>query len=474
MIRRPATPLNRYRIVRDKFPRVHFIGLAGIGMSGLAEVMLQTGFEVSGSDLGAAPALTRLARLGAHVNEGHAAGHIGSADLVVRSSAIGEDNPELAAARRSGIPVVSRGELLGGLSRLHRTISVTGSHGKTTTTGMIAQLLLDANLDPSVILGGNFQALGGNARLGGGDHLVAEADESDGSFLYQHPDLAVVTNIDAEHLDYYQHLDNLKAALLEFVRRLPFYGAAVIWLDDPHLRGLRSGLGSRAVTYGFSPDADFHASEPLPAGEGATFEVLRGERPWGTFRLGVPGRHNVQNALAAIAVGHELGLSREVIRRALAAFRGVDRRLQTRGVVREVRVVDDYGHHPTEIAATLAAARTLAAGRLLAIFQPHRYSRVKALWAEFATAFAGADVLFCTPIYPAGEKPLAGITGEALCEAIRAESRIPVHFAGDFDSLAEAVARQARPGDLVITLGAGDIREAGDRILATLAREQQA
>jgi len=474
MIHHAASPILRYRLIRKKYPRVHFIGLGGIGMSGLAEVMLQAGFEVSGSDLSAAPVLGRLARLGARVCQGHDAGNLGTADLVVRSSAIGEDNPELAAARQAGGPVVSRGELLGGFSRLHHTISVTGSHGKTTTTGMIAQLLLEANLDPSVFLGGTLPVLGGNARLGAGDYLVAEADESDGSFLYQQPDLAIVTNVDAEHLDYYRHLDNLTTALAEFLQRLPFYGVAVICLDDPHLRRLLPGLRGRTRTYGFSPDAELRAEEPTPAGEGMLFDVRHQKRRYGSFRIAVPGRHNVQHAPAAIAVGLELGLSQEVIRRSLAAFQGVDRRLQTRGIVREIRVEDDYGHHPTEIAATLAAARLLAPGRLIAIFQPHRFSRAKALWAEFATAFSGADELYCTPIYPAGEKPLAGVSGEALSEAIRAASRIPVHFAADFDALAAAVARLAQPGDLVITRGAGAIREAADRILANLAREQQA
>ena len=448
---------------------VHFVGIGGIGMSGIAEVLLNLGFEVSGSDLRATAATERLAGLGGRVFQGHAPGHADGADVVVTSSAVAPDNPEVARARELEIPVIPRAEMLGELMRLKYAVAVAGSHGKTTTTSMIAVLLHHAGLDPTVVIGGRLNIFGSNARLGQGDYLVAEADESDGSFLKLFPSMAVVTNIDAEHMSHFQTMENLERAFVEFANRVPFYGTAILCLDDPRVRGILPAVGRRHVTYGFDPAAAVRAGEPAPEGEGSAFDAFAGDRPLGRFRLNVPGRYNVQNALAAIAAGLDLALPPDTIREGLALFRGVDRRFQTKGVRRGVRVVDDYGHHPTEIRATLEAARSVAPARVIAVFQPHRYSRLRDLWREFATAFAGADVLFCTPIYPAGEAPLPGVTTEALLADIRAHGPRDAFYEADFPGLARRVADLAAPGDLVITFGAGNIYQAGEMLLQLLA-----
>jgi UDP-N-acetylmuramate--alanine ligase len=451
------------------FKRIHLVGIGGIGMSGIAEVLLNLGFEVSGSDLRATAVTERLASLGGRIFQGHNAGQVAGADVVVVSSAVLPDNPEVAQARGLQVPVIPRAEMLGELMRLKYALAVAGSHGKTTATSMIAVVLHHAGLDPTVVIGGRLNIFGSNARLGQGDYLVAEADESDGSFLKLFPSLAVITNIDAEHMSHFQTMENLDRAFVEFANRVPFYGAAVLCLDDPRVRNILPAVERRQITYGFDPAADVRAGEPVPDGEGSRFEVYARGQALGPFRLHVPGRYNVQNALAAVAAGLDLGLPPDVIREGLALFRGVDRRFQTKGVCRGVRVVDDYAHHPTEIRATLAAARSVTRGRVIALFQPHRYTRVRDLWREFAAAFAGADVLFCTPIYPAGEAPLPGVTSEALLADIRLHGPREARYAADFPELARQVAGLAAPGDLVITFGAGNIYQAGELLLQLLA-----
>ncbi|MFA5027772.1 MAG: UDP-N-acetylmuramate--L-alanine ligase, partial [Candidatus Methylomirabilota bacterium] len=401
-----------------KIRRIHFVGIGGIGMSGIAEVLHNLGYVVSGSDGRESETTRRLATLGIRVTIGHRAENIGEADVVVRSSAVAQDNTELLAARRRLTPVIQRAEMLAELMRMKYGVAVAGTHGKTTTTSMVASVLARGGLDPTMVIGGRLNALGSNAKLGRGDFLVAEADESDGSFLKLSPTIAVVTTIDAEHLDYYRDLDHIRETFLEFINKVPFYGLAVLCLDQEHIQGLLPRVEKRFVTYGLRTQADLLAQEVTLSGMTAEFQAVWKRKPLGRLTLNVPGLHNVYNALAAAAVGLDLDLDFATIREGLRDFTGVDRRFQVRGEAAGVLVVDDYAHHPVEIQATLNAAKAGFHRNLIAVFQPHRYSRTQALLGDFATAFYQADRLFVTEIYPAGEAPLPGVSGRLIAEGV--------------------------------------------------------
>lgn len=444
---------------RGRVHRIHFIGVGGIGMSGLAEILRSMHFEVSGSDLRRGENTERLERLGVRVEVGHQEAHVHGADVVVYSSAIGPDNPERQAAEAGGIPVITRGEMLAELMRMKYSVAISGSHGKTTTTSLVATVLRDAGLDPTVVVGGRMAALGSNARLGAGDLLVAEADESDGSFLGLAPALAVVTNIDPEHLDFYGTHEALKKAFVRFVERVPFYGLAVLCLDHPHVRDLLPDINRRYVTYGFSRQADYVAEGLHYVGVETTFRVRHRERVLGDFTLRMPGEHNVLNCLAAIAVADELAVPLDAMKESLATFGGVARRFTIVGEPGGVALVDDYGHHPKEVLATLSAARRAYEGRVLVAFQPHRYSRTQALFQEFLGAFDQADLVFLTDIYPAGERPIAGVSGRSLAEAISAHGHRAASYTPSLPNLIESLCSHARPGDVVLALGAGDINQ---------------
>ncbi len=459
--------------------RVHFIGIGGIGMSGIAEILLTMGYAVSGSDLRGSATTERLAGLGATIYIGHAAGNAAACDVVVTSSAVARDNPEVLEARARKTPVIQRAEMLAELMRLKYGIAIAGMHGKTTTTTMVAAVLAGGGLDPTVVVGGRVDALGSNARLGRSQYLVAEADESDRSFLKLPPILAVVTNLDREHMDTYADMADVEGAFVSFMDRIPFYGAVTACVDDPMLRAILPRVTRRVYTYGESAEADFQL-QMLASGDGrddrchATFEVNTRGLVLGPFELHVPGRHNVLNATAAVAIGVQLGIAPEKIAAGLKSFRGVDRRFQVRGVEHGVTVVDDYGHHPTEIRATLQAARECGYGRVLVLFQPHRYTRTRDLTADFAGAFGDADELLVLDIYAASEQPIVGVSGEALAVAIRqhggSSSGGRVSYAASMAEGVERLAEDARPGDMVLTLGAGSISQAGPMLLEALRR----
>ena len=440
--------------------RVHFIGIGGIGMSGIAEILLTMGYMVSGSDLKRSSATDRLAKLGATIYVGHEESNAIACDVVVASSAVSVTNPEVMEAKRRKTPVIQRAEMLAELMRLKYGIAVAGMHGKTTTTSMIAAVLAGGGLDPTVVVGGRVDALGSNARLGTSQYLVAEADESDRSFLKLSPVLAVVTNLDREHMDCYSSMEDVYAAFIEFMDRLPFYGAAFCCIDNERLRSILPRVRRKVYTYGESEDADFRL-EMLPQRVDChgTFTVHFGGRALGPFLLHVPGKHNILNATAAIAVGVQLGIPLEKLAQGLATFRGVDRRFQIKGNVGGVTVVDDYGHHPTELQATLRAAKDCGYRKIHVVFQPHRYTRTHDLMAEFAGAFGDADTVEVLDIYAASEEPIAGVTGQALAAAASAVAgpSKQIEYAA---SVAEAVARLvavAEPGDVVMTLGAGSV-----------------
>jgi len=455
--------------------RIHFVGIGGIGMSGIAELLANLGYEVSGSDAKRSDVTDRLAGLGVTIWTGHAAAHVGSADVVVVSSAIRADNPELVEARRRHVPAIPRAEMLAELMRLRYGIAVAGAHGKTTTTSMVALVLDRAGLDPTAVIGGRLSAFGSNARLGKGDYMVAEADESDRSFLKLSPAIAVITNIDREHMESYGTWDNLQDAFAEFANKVPFYGAVIACADDRPVADLLPRLTRRVITYGLEAPADLAGYGMQLEAFGSTVHVRQqgtdGGTELGTLRLRVPGRHNVLNALAAAAVGLEVGIPFDRIAAGLAEFQGAERRFQVRGEAGGVLVVDDYGHHPTEIAAVLAAARAGIGRRVIAIFQPHRFSRTQQLLAEFGPAFQGADHVLLTDIYAAGEAPIAGIDSDALARSIRQAITAPVDRVPSLEELPSVVAKLARPGDLVLTLGAGSIGAAGDRILEAIRRK---
>jgi len=455
-----------------KIQKIHFVGIGGIGMSGIAEVLLNLGYKVSGSDLKTSAVTERLAGLGAIIFEGHRAENITAAEVVVASSAIAAENPELAEARELHIPVIQRAEMLAELMRLKYGIAIAGMHGKTTTTSMVAAVLAAGGLDPTVVVGGRVDAMGSNARLGNSQYLVAEADESDRSFLKLSPILAVITNIDREHMDCYRNMRDVKRAFIDFTGRVPFYGTVVTCNDDPVLRGIIPQIRRRTVTYGVRRGSDFRvkvletvadSEEDYPT---SRFTITYKGRDLGEFALHVPGLHNVLNATAAIAVGIGLDIGIEQIRTALENFRGVDRRFQLRGKVGGISVVDDYGHHPTEIRATLAAARQCKFNKIHVVFQPHRYTRTQLLMDEFANAFGDADSVFLLDIYPASEAPIEGITSEVLARKI--SGGLPLGHISTFADAATSVAAIAEAGDMILTLGAGNVGQLAPMILEKL------
>jgi UDP-N-acetylmuramate--alanine ligase len=453
--------------------RIHFVGIGGIGMSGIAELLVNLGYEVSGSDAKTSDVTARLKTLGVRVYAGHDASHLGAADVVVVSSAVRPGNPEVDEAVRRHIPVIPRAEMLAELMRLRYGIAVAGAHGKTTTTSMVALVLERAGLDPTAVIGGRLSAFGSNARLGRGDYMVVEADESDRSFLRLTPSMAVLTNIDREHMESYGSWDALQDAFVDFANKVPFYGAVIACVDDSPVRALVPRFTSRVITYGLDgSDADVSGREITVQAFGSSCAVWQRppagqHRRLGTLRLNVPGRHNLLNALAAVAVGLEAGVPFPRIAAALEGFQGAERRFQRLGEAAGVLVVDDYGHHPTEIAAVIAAARAGVTRRLVLVFQPHRFTRTRDLLAEFGATLAQADAVVLTDIYPAGEPPIPGITAAAVADAIRSSGGT-VHLVEALDAVPEAAAALARPNDLVITLGAGSIGTIGPRILNAL------
>jgi UDP-N-acetylmuramate--alanine ligase len=451
---------------------LHFVGIGGIGMSGIAEVLLDLGFTISGSDQKLTPITGHLAQLGAEIHEGHDASNLGDAKAVVISSAVSEDNPELQEARRLQIPVIPRGEMLAELMRLKFGIAVAGSHGKTTTTSMLAAILSHAGQDPTVVVGGRLKAIGGsNARVGQSELLLVESDESDGSFLKLSPIYAVVTNIDREHLDHYSSIEEIRGAFTEFVNKVPFYGAAVLCLDDENVQRILPDVRRRTITYGTRAQADFQVSDCAYGHLSSTFRLRAGEEDLGQFSLNVPGAHNVLNATAAAAVARELEIPVGAVREALANFANPDRRFQIKGLERGITVMDDYGHHPTEIRSTLMAARQCDYRKILVVFQPHRYTRTALLMDDFARCFYQADAVFLLDVYAASEKPIEGVSAEALAERIRAFGHRSVEYVGTGERAVEAVLAAAEEGDLVITQGAGSVWQIGERILERLRAE---
>lgn len=448
--------------------RVHFVGIGGIGMSGIAEVLVNLGYQVSGSDLKASDVTKRLESIGARVATGHREENLADVDVVVISSAVKKDNPEVVAAKRKKIPVIPRAEMLAELMRLKYAVALAGSHGKTTTTSMVATVLNAAGLDPTAVVGGKVNVLGSNAKLGKSELMVVEADESDGSFLRLHPSIAVVTNIDPEHLDHYQTLDALKGAFVEFCNRVPFYGLNVLCLDHPNVQALLPFIEKRFVTYGSSHAADYRLEGVTLDGYSTRFRAFRRDDDLGEFTVRMVGAHNAMNALAVIAVAEELHVPLGVVRTALAEFGGVQRRFTVRGEAKGITVVDDYGHHPAEVKATLAGARKAFGRRLVVAFQPHRYTRTRDLFEDFCSAFNDADVLLLTGIYAAGEEPIEGVSSEKLAEAVRAHGHPDVTHVAKRGDLVAALLPRLQPGDIVLTLGAGDITNTGPELLSAL------
>jgi len=451
-----------------KIRKIHFVGIGGIGMSGIAEVLLNLGYQVSGSDLRESEITSRLAELGGEIAFGHRAENVGEADVVVISTAVRGDNPEVVEAHRRLVPVIPRAEMLAELMRMKYGIAVAGTHGKTTTTSMVATVLTHGGIDPTAVIGGRLDAFGSNAKLGQGKFLVAEADESDGSFLKLSPTIAVVTNIDADHLDYYRDLEQIKETFVDFINKVPFFGLAVLCLDDPNIQALIPQVKKRFVSYGLATQADLYATEIEHRADRTSFAVhYRGER-LGRLSFRMPGRHNVLNALAAIAVALELGLPFAAIAEGFKDFGGVQRRFQIKGEVGGIMVVDDYGHHPAEIKATLAAARSGWDRRIVTVFQPHRYSRTQALFDEFVTAFYQADHLLVMDVYPAGEEPIPGADGRRLAEGICGHGHKDTHFVAERDAAVSHLMSVVREGDIVISLGAGNVWQVGEQLLRML------
>jgi UDP-N-acetylmuramate--alanine ligase len=454
----------------QKSYHIHFVGIGGIGMSGMAELLLNLGYEVSGSDLKSTDITVRLAQLGGRVFKGHSAQYIEGADVVVVSSAVGPENPEVEAARKAMVPVIPRGEMLAELMRLKYGIAVAGAHGKTTTTWMIASVLNKGGYDPTMVNGGKLNSLGSNARLGQGEFIVAEADESDGSFLRLSPTIAVVTNIDAEHLDFYRDLEEIKAVFLSFINKVPFYGMAVMCLDNEGVQELIPRIEKRFITYGLTSQADYEARDVSFMGLRSRYLLSHHAKPMGRVELNLPGLHNVYNSMAGIAVGLELGIPFETIVEALNEMEGVQRRLEVKGAAQGVILVDDYGHHPTEIKMTLEAARQCWPGRrLVVVFQPHRYSRTAALFEDFTRSFYQADSLVVLPIYPAGEAPIEKINGQALYDGIRLHGHKDVVFQDGHDPAVFYLKGILKQGDVLLTLGAGDVWQVGERWLSEQA-----
>jgi len=454
---------------------LHFIGIGGAGMSGIAELSARLGFAVSGCDLKQTETTARLASIGIEICVGHHPGHIhDDLDAIVISSAVKYSNPEVSRAREMKIPVIPRAEMLGELLRMARVgVAVAGTHGKTTTTSLTALILEQANLDPTVAIGGNLRSRGTNVRLGRGEFMVAEADESDASFLLLLPTIAIVTNIDPEHLDHYGTMDRVRAAYLSFINRVPFYGAAILGIDSPNVRGLLPDVRKPVITCGLSPDADLRAEDIVIDGLSTRFRVIRAGVELGEVTIPSPGRHLALNALTAIGVGIELGIPFATAVAALAAFPGIHRRFEVRGETAGRILLDDYAHHPAEVRATLSAARAAFRRRLLVVFQPHRFTRLRDLFDDFLGAFDEADLLYVADVYPAGEEPIADFTSRRLCEAMRARGHLEVRYLGDEPEAAARIAATSREGDLVVTLGAGDIYLLGDNILKALESEEK-
>jgi UDP-N-acetylmuramate--alanine ligase len=454
-----------------KIDKIHFVGIGGIGMSGIAEVLLNLGYKVSGSDLRQSDTTERLASIGGEIHIGHARENIIDVDVVVTSTAVRADNPEVVEALARMIPVIPRAEMLAELMRMKFGIAIAGTHGKTTTTSMVATVLTHGGIDPTIVIGGKLNTLGSNAKLGQGKFLVAEADESDGSFLKLSPTIAVVTNIDADHLDFYSGIEEIKDTFVDFINKVPFYGMAVLCLDDRNIGEVIPRVKKRFVTYGVSSQADIRATNIRLAGNSTSFVAHYKGYRMGEISFGMPGRHNVLNALACIAVAMELDVPFARIQEGFAQFGGVGRRFQIKGEVRGIMVVDDYGHHPAEIRATLAAAKNgWPERRLVVAFQPHRYSRTKELFDEFVTAFYDADLLVVTDIYAASEKPIEGVTAEAMANAIRRHGQKDVTFIADLEEISDHLAEIVRPRDIVLTLGAGNIWQAGEALLERLEK----
>jgi UDP-N-acetylmuramate--alanine ligase len=466
---------------RGRVRHAHFVGIGGIGMSGLAEILRTMEFDVSGSDLKPNDVTRRLQSLGVRVFVGHQAANVEGADVVVYSSAVAEDNPEIVRAKELEVPIIPRAEMLAELMRVKYCVLIAGSHGKTTTTSLVATVLRAAGLDPTVVVGGKVNALGSNAKLGEGDLFVAEADESDGSFLKLTPTIGVITNIDAEHLDHYGTHEKVKDAFVAFANKIPFYGLSVLCIDHPHVQSILPRIGRRHVTYGVARQADYRAKNPRYSGLETHFEAFRRGESLGEFTVKMPGDHNILNALSVIAVADEIEVPLDVVRDAIAGFHGVQRRftvvarptISRAGARGDVMIVDDYGHHPAEIEATLDAAQKGFDRRVVVAFQPHRYTRTASLFADFTRSFNKADLLLVTEVYPAGESPIAGASGQALADAIRAHGHHAVRYVPDKNDVARCLLEEVRPGDLVIALGAGDINRAARELAAALGGERQ-
>ncbi len=452
---------------RGKVRVIHFVGIGGIGMSGIAEVLLTLGFEIHGSDLKAGASVKRLRKLGALIHIGHDTTNLADADVVVRSTAVGLDNPEVKGALDRGIPVIRRAEMLAELMRLKHGLAVAGTHGKTTTTSMLAACLAAGDLDPTVVIGGRFDHLGGsNARLGAGEYMVAEADESDGSFLLLSPTATIITNIDPEHLDHYGTVEALEECFVEFANRVPFYGFSALCVDHPRVQKLMTQVRRRVVTYGFARQADYRASQPSYDGLATKFTVYAGDDELGQITLAMPGQHNVSNATGAVATAMELNIPFHRIQKALHGFSGVQRRFTVVGEAGGVTLIDDYGHHPVEIQATLEAAEgAFPKQRVIAVFQPHRYSRVEDLWTDFCGSFNRAVEVVVCPVYAAGEKPIEGVTHERIAAEMRERGHRGTHAVADLDEAVEYLVNLVAPGDVVITLGAGNVNSVCERVL---------
>ena len=449
--------------------KIHFVGIGGIGMSGIAEVLLNQGYSVTGSDLHDSEATARLRSLGARVSVGHQEENLAvNPTVVVVSTAVKYSNPEVLEARRRQIPVIPRAEMLAELMRTKYGIAVAGSHGKTTTTSMIAHVLSAAGLDPTMVIGGRVRSLGTNAKMGQGEFMVAEADESDGSFLFLAPTIAVVTNIDREHMDYHQTMEHLSESFMNFVNRIPFYGLAVLCLDNANVQAMLPKVRKRCATYGLSADADFSAQEIKMSGSGVEFAVNHRGRPQGTLNLRLLGRHSATNALAVVAVAQELEIPFARVANALADFTGIHRRFEVKGEAGGVMVIDDYGHHPAEVRATVGAIRDSWKRPLIVVFQPHRYSRTQDLFDDFVTAFDGADRLILTDIYAAGEDPIAGVSSEALYQAMKKQGHLDVQYIASRDDVVAELQSAVKSGDIVLTLGAGDVYKIGEALAAAL------
>lgn len=455
-----------------KYKDIHFVGIGGIGMSGIAEILHNLNYQVTGSDIRESETIRHLRSLGMKVSIGHNAGNVANPHVVVISSAISPDNPEVKAAKQKAIPVIPRAEMLAELGRLKYGVLVAGAHGKTTTTSLLATILAEGGLDPTIVIGGKLKAIGGNARLGQGDYIVAEADESDGSFLKLNPTIGVITNIDKEHLDFFKDVGELKKAFLKFANKIPFYGTAVVCLENDHTKEIIPFIERKIITYGYSADADFYPKNISSSGRKMVFEAFFKNDYLDTFTIPIPGLHNVLNSLAAIAVSLELQIPVTVINKALGNFSGIQRRFELKGEFKGVKIFDDYGHHPTEIKATLSAARgCFKESRLIVVFQPHRYTRTRDLIDEFAESFYEADLLYLMDIYPAGEPPIKGVHSEDLLKKFKKCGQRNLYYIPQRDELIDHLKKTANEGDIIITLGAGDVYKIGEELFNTISHE---